>query len=417
MTLPKHLVIPMPHLHGVTVAVALRGGPRYEAREDGGLTHFLEHMIFRGAGARRTMSELMAAFERTGGEPEAYTTEDAFTVLLELDPQELRAGVELLTDVLLRPELRDLEAERALVLEERLERVDEEGHPSDLEDLSMALAFGGHPVGRSILGRKKQIERFTREDLERWREALVHRDNLAVALAGPLDVAEAEAALAPLREVPNGSPLRDDLPLPPAAGPRTVFHGAEGPQTELRFSFRGPGEREPGHAALRVLLDLLDGGPTGRLPQRLVDAGLAYNARAELVALPDGALVGLELAVAHAKVSDALDALRELVSGLADGIADEELERCALRRAQRARAWKDDARGVAEWAARRLLFELDPDLAAVRAAEAAVGREELTALAREVFDPRNLTVAGICPSQAQRRAVKRALVAWEEARV
>lgn len=410
--LPRHAVLPLPHLHTATLAVALRGGSRYEEREEAGLTHFLEHMLFRGAGERAGLPELMEAFERVGGEPEAYTSEDAITLVLELDPARLREGAELLADVLLRPSFTEIEAERALILEERLERVDAEGHPADLEDLAMGLAFAGHPLSRSILGRKSTIQSVTPADLHRWRERLVQRENVALAVAGPIEAAEAAAQLAPLAGLPAGDALPLQPPLPPASGPRTTFHRAEGPQTELRFCFRAPGERDPAFPALCVLVDLLDGGPTSRLPRELVDAGLAYNARAELVALPDGGLVALELAVAHRKVGEALETLRSLLAGLTEGVEGPELERAALRRAHRERLERDDARNQAEWAARRLLYDLDPDPATARAAEGVVSAEAIAELAATVFAPQNLSVAGICSRPATRRAVKSALANW-----
>jgi predicted Zn-dependent peptidase len=411
--IPPHVVLPLPHLHGVAVAVALRGGPRFEGKEEGGLTHFLEHMLFRGAGERQRISELMAAFERVGGEPEAYTGEDAITLLAEFDPRYLDEGVRLLADVLLRPAYGDLEAERALILEERLERVDEDGHPCELEDLAMGLAFRGHPLGRSILGRKRTIQGVTREDLESWRGRIVVRENVAVAMAGAVDEERARAALAPLRELPSAASLGSGSDLPEPGGPRSSFYLDEGgTQTELRLSFRAPGERDPAFPVLRVLTDLLDGGPTGRLPATLVDGGLAYNAGADLMSLHDGSLVGVELAVSHNKVEQALAALWELVSGFAKGVADEELERAALRREQRARKHLDDARGAAEWAARSHLYGLSTDAAQLRAAEAAVTASDLAALARRVFSPDNLSVAAICARKPQRR-IKKALAAWE----
>ncbi|MBL4845860.1 MAG: insulinase family protein, partial [Planctomycetes bacterium] len=175
--LPAWAAFPLPHLHSVALAVAIRGGPRYEGRGEQGRTHFMEHMVFRGAGRHDSLAEVMSAFERVGAEPEAYTSEDSITLLLELDPARVREGLELLADILLRPTWRDLESERAVILEERLERVDESGTPCDLDDIGLALAFPGHPAGRSILGRRRDIDAVKREDLEAWRAKIVTRAN------------------------------------------------------------------------------------------------------------------------------------------------------------------------------------------------------------------------------------------------
>lgn len=415
--LPTWRLYPRPHLHSVALALAIRGGPRHEGRGEQGLTHFMEHMVFRGAGPHETLAELMGAFERVGAEPEAYTSEDSITLLLELDPARLAEGVALLADLLLRPAWRDLESERAVILEERLERVDESGTPCDLEDISLALAFPGHPAGRSILGRRRDIDSIQRADLEAWREKIVTRGNLALALAGPLSEAEAAAALAPLAAIPDAAGpdvggLAQSEPLPDPEGPRHAFHRADGPQTQLRFSFRAPGEGDPSYPALRVLVDVLDGGPTSRLPLQLVDTGLCYSGRAELVAFADGSLVSIEVAVAHAKVAKVCEAVRHLCEGLWSEIAPLELERAALRRGHDARRLQDDARAVAEWASRKLLLGLPADLERARAEEAKIEPEALCALAARILHPSRLSVAALAPEGRPRKAIRKALDAW-----
>lgn len=410
--LPTWALYPRPHLHGVALALAIRGGPRHEGRGEQGLTHFMEHMVFRGAGDHATLAELMGAFERVGAEPEAYTSEDAITLLLELDPDRLEEGIALLADLLLRPGWRNLESERALILEERLERVDESGTPCDIEDISLALAFPGHAAGRSILGRRRDIDGIQTADLEAWRTKIVTRGNVALALAGPLDAARVEQALAPLKALSSGERLPDGDPLPDPPGPRHAFHRADGPQTQMRFSFRAPGEGDADYATLRVLIDLIDGGPTGRLPTQLVDSGLCYSGRAELVAFADGSLVTIEVTVAHTKVSRVVAAVRALCEGFWSEVDPAELERAALRRGHDARRLQDDPRAVAEWASRKLLLGLGADPERARAEEERVEASSLQALARRVLRPERLSLAALAPEGRPRKAIRKALDAW-----
>ena len=110
LSLVRSHAIELPHLHGASLAVALRGGPRHEGNGDGGATHFLEHMLFRGAGPFATARELLGAFEEVGGEPDAYTTEDSLVVLVELDPACLERACELVAHVLTAPRYDALEA-------------------------------------------------------------------------------------------------------------------------------------------------------------------------------------------------------------------------------------------------------------------------------------------------------------------
>lgn len=407
-----HTLVPLPHLHTASIAVAVRGGPRFEAAGEGGLTHLLEHVLFRGAGAYPDVRALLGAFEELGEEPEAYTEEDALVLAASVDPGRVGDASRLLATVLLEPHLCDLEAERAVVLEERLERVDEDGRDCDPDDLLMALAFGAHPLGRPVLGLEREVRAHRREDLARWRERLVRRPNLAVALAGPIEVREVEGLLAPFEAIPAGPALELGAPPPPQDGPRVSLHRLTGSQVDVRIAFRGPGEAAPEHAALRLLADVLDGGATARVPQ-LVDAGLAYQAHAEVAAFPDVSLLQLGVTVAPAKTAGALEALFDLARGVAEAPLADELARARARRARRARAERDDARGLADDAARRLAWGL-PSREAARAAEEAADEAAVLALARELVRPARASVLVLGElTRGQAAAVRRALRARE----
>lgn len=414
MTTPRAIGRHVPHVHRAAIAVLLRGGPRYERHDEGGLTHLLEHMLFRGAGPHRTARDLLGAFEAVGEEPDAYTCDDALGVLVEVDPARLREATRLLEHLLLEPRYHDLERERAVVLEERLGLVDEEGRPTDPDDVARALAFPGHGLARPVVGDERDIRRYRRRHLERLRRRLVRRGNVAVAIAGPAPAREATRAAARLlAALPPGEGATDPWQVPPVAGPRTAWQPASGsPQTDLRFTFRGPGLMDPTAPALGVLAEVLDGGAVSRLPLRLVDSGLAYDAWAEVVAFPDMSLLEVQVTLAHDKLGEATEEVLRLLSSLAR-VRDDEVERAAARRRHAARRWRDDPRAQAEWCARRALFDLPTDRAREDSLADAVRAADVAALARALFRPERLTavMVGSPPARA-RRAARRALERW-----
>jgi predicted Zn-dependent peptidase len=225
---------------------------------------------------------------------------------------------------------------------------------------------------------------------------------------------QVRAAVAPLA-FPAGPPLTDAGPLPVQDGMRLSFQRADGsPQTEVRLSFRGPGEADPRFAQLSVLADLLDGGPTGRLPERLVDSGLAYTARAELLNLPDVSLLELDVTCAHDKVPRAVASVLDMLTTLlVDGVFPEELERGRLRRRHLRRAVKDDVAGQAEDAVRRLIFGLEADPGPLLAREDAVNGDALVSLAAELFAPEQLSAVFFGDLGKKRsRRVKAILDQW-----
>lgn len=414
---PRAMGLRVPHVHRAAVAVLLRGGPRHEGPREGGLTHLLEHMVFRGAGPHATARDLLAAFEALGEEPDAYTCDDALGLVVEVDPARVDDAVDLLAHVLLRPRFRDLARERAVVLEERLGLVDEEGRPTDPDDVARALAFPGHGLARPVVGEERDILRYGRRDLERLRRRLVRRGNAAVAVAGPLPEARAaRAARRLLSALPAGAAV-EGAPLPPAAGPRTGWQPASGsPQTDLRFTFRGPGLGDPRAPALGVLADVLAGGAVSRLPLRLVDAGLAYDAWADVVAFPDASLLEVQVTLAHDKLARAATETLRLLSGLVR-VGHDEVRRAAERRRHAARRWRDDPREQAEWHARRALFDLPADRAAEEARADAVEAADVAALARALIRPERLTAVMVgAPPARERRAARQALERWVRAR-
>lgn len=411
-------VVTLPHLHRVAIAVLLRGGPRYEGEREGGLTHFLEHMLFRGAGPHATARDLLSAFEALGDEPDAYTCDDALGVVVDVEPRHLEDALLLLERVLLAPRYRDLEREREVILEERLALVDERGRPTDPDDVSRALAFGGHGLGRPVVGEERDIVRFDRRDLERLRARVVRRDNVAVAVAGPISRTRGErAARRLLAALPPGPALADARPLPPPRGPRTGWQPASGSQqTDLRFTFRAPGLGDPRSPALGVLLDVLDGGPVSRLPLRLVDSGLAYEAWADVTTFADASLLDVQVTLAHDKLGDAAGEVLSLLASLRR-VSDDDVTRATARRRHATMRWKDDPRAQAEWGARRALFDLPSDHAAEAARADAVRPRDVAALARDVFRPDGLTAVMVgSPPASQRAAARRALKRWAATR-
>ncbi len=161
------------------------------------------------------------------------------------------------------------------------------------------------------------------------------------------------------------------------------------------------------------MVDVLDGGPTARVPVEIVDAGLAYDARAELFALPDVSLVELDVSVANKKLPGVLQKLLGLASGVAKSVQSVEIERGRMRRRHLRRALRDDAMGHATWTARQLLHGLPDRRERSLAAEDAASPSQVVDLAREIFVPEGLTAMVLGePRKATRRKAKKLLESW-----
>jgi len=402
--------VPLPGREQVAIVAALRGGPRFEGRDESGLTHFLEHMFFRGT-RRLDHRALMAAFDDAGSEPQAHTGDDELVLSVVVTREKVAAGARLLSSVLLEPAFREIERERQLILEERLDLVNEDGEACDLDDVARRLAFPGQALGRSVLGEERDIRRVARRHLERHRRRLVRDGNLVVAIAGPVGPADVRAVSAAFARVPRGEAL-EPAPATPETG--FSFVRVEGsPRCDLRIQLAGPGEEA--RARLELLAGVLDGGPTSRLPLRLVDEGFAYDARGGVSGFPDFSLLEVDLSVSTERLLAALGRAFAVLRDLRRGIEPREVERARERALRHRRFGRDDVLGEAEWHAREALLGRFPDrrrqIAALRRTSVAHVRE----LAREVIRPERLGLALI--GNPSRRVLREARALAARARL
>src|SRR5580704_3958445 len=146
------VVAPLPQLHRSHVALWARVGSRFERGEENGISHFLEHMIYRGTARVPSAHAVNLAFERLGGSLFASTQVDHGIFSLTLPPESLDEACRLFGEVLSEPAFLDIDIERGIVVEEILEDLDDEGRQVDADNLSRALIYKDHPLGFTITG-------------------------------------------------------------------------------------------------------------------------------------------------------------------------------------------------------------------------------------------------------------------------
>jgi len=177
------------HDNSVTVGVWIDAGSRYETRESNGSAHFLEHMAFKGT-SRRTRIGLETEIENMGGHLNAYTSREQTVYYAKVFKQDLRKGVDILSDILLNSSLdkRNIEVERSVILRE-MEEVEKSTEEVIFDRLHLT-AFRDAPLGFTILGPVENIRNLQRRHLQDYIETNYSADRMVVAAAGPLDHAE-----------------------------------------------------------------------------------------------------------------------------------------------------------------------------------------------------------------------------------
>ena len=342
-----------PHLHSAVLAIYVKSGSRHERPEVMGVSHFLEHMFFRGSERHRDTVKMNAAVEAVGGNLNGVTTRDHGYYYTPFHPSGLAVGFDVLGDMLTQPLLVEIDTERQIILEEMLDEVDDTGRDIDIDNLSKAVLFAGNGLAHKIAGTPRTVKRISLDDLREHHRRMYVGGNMVVAVAGPLRHDRVlELANEALGKLPAGPAADDVAPAPMPEGPTVhLVDHEDSQQTELRMNFPGPPEDHPDFPALIIARRVLDDGLSSRLPYQVVEKrGLAYALHCGIDTFADVSIFEVEVATAHAKVPKVLQAVAEVLGGLCDGgPTEEELERAKQRHAMGLEFSLDSPSDLAGW--------------------------------------------------------------------
>src|SRR6056297_1131570 len=216
------VTVPMPHLHAAELFCFLGVGGRCETPQQAGVSHLLEHMIFRGTADYPTSLELERAFEEIGGAVNATTDMETTCFHSCLHPAYWSEAVALFASMLRRPRFTELAIEKRIVLEEAREDYNEAGEQINPDNLMVALMWPGHPLGKSLVGSPDSLAAIDRRTLENYYRSWYQPQNLVVCACGPLGREDLHQAVTSELGDWTGSTL------PTAVGsPRMVSAGPE----------------------------------------------------------------------------------------------------------------------------------------------------------------------------------------------
>jgi predicted Zn-dependent peptidase len=318
----------IPGVRSTAVGVWVRQGSAHEAQEVTGISHVLEHMVFKGT-ERRTALEIADSLEALGGSLDAYTSREHTSYQARVLDEHLPIALDVLADLVLVPRLdqADLDLEREVILEEIAQVEDT---PDDLVfELHSEQLWSGHPYGRSILGTKESVSDMRADTLRALHADRYVSNNLVVAAAGSVDHDEfVERVSEHFRAAPTGR--RATLVEVPAQAARGLSSVARaGSQTHIVFGTDAPGHAHPDRYALILLSAALGGGMSSRLFQRVrEELGLCYSVFTYQSFYRSAGLVGVYVGTRPATAGDAAEAVREELGRAArDGLSTEDLRR------------------------------------------------------------------------------------------
>ncbi len=354
------VVAPQPQLHRAHVGFYVRVGSRFESAKTNGISHFLEHMLYRGTPRLPHAHEVNLAFESLGGYLYAATQVDFGVFSVTLPSESIEEATPLFAEVLLEPTFADIAIEQEIVCEEILEDLDDEGRQVDADNLSRSLIYPTHPLGFTITGDEKRVRSFDRALLSQHHAKHYTAENSVLVFSGAIDPDRAlSLAEKSFGRMPRGSKIVGDPPVHDQKKPRFSLVENVSSQTELRVCFRGVPDRAPDRPAIDMLMRILDDGMSTRVYHRIVDdKGLCYDVNAAYDGYEDDGILDFAAGVQHARVATVTKELTTLFAELArTGPTDEELAKARRRNAWELRSMLDSPEELAAFYAAGLLFD------------------------------------------------------------
>jgi predicted Zn-dependent peptidase len=384
----------VPSIRSVTLGLWVRTGSRDEEPAQAGLSHFLEHLLFKGT-ERYSAIEIAEYFDGLGAVTNAATGKETTHLYGRFVDEHTEAAFDVLGEMFLEPTFPEIDSEREVVLEEIAMYEDE---PSDrVHDVLAQAIFGDHPLGRRVLGSSEVIAGVPIPEISAYHRARYVGPNLVVSAAGSVEH-EAIVELA-RRHLPTGSgdPAAPDT-SDPEGGPRLAFYPKETEQYHICFGAPGIRRDDDRRWTLGVLDSIFGGSTSSRLFREIREKrGLAYSVGSYSDSYLERGMVAMYVGTRAENVAEACEIIgRELELLRSEGVSDAELARAKEHVKGRTVLGLESTPGRMSRNARSSLFDM-PFLSIDEIIEKvdAVAAEDVAELAGELYAPERISAACI----------------------
>jgi predicted Zn-dependent peptidase len=392
-------------VRSIAVGLWIRTGSRDESPAQAGLSHFLEHLLFKGTD-RFSSREIDETFDSLGAEVNAGTGKETTSVYSRFLDRHLDQAFDVLADMVLHPSYPDIDSERDVVIEEIAMYEDE---PQDkVHDVLSTAVFGDHPLGRPIIGRADVVSSVPVPEIATFHDERYVGGNLVLAAAGNVDherLVELAQEKLDCPSLPGADGPSEAAPT--EINPRRCFHSKETEQYHLCVGGPGIARGDDRRFALRILDTVLGGSTSSRLFQEVREKrGLAYSVYSYASQFVDSGQIGIYVGTRPDNVGEAMEIIgRELTRVTAEGITAEELERARENVKGRTTLSMESTLARMNRLGSSVLMGLPVmSLDEILAALDAVTLDDVAELAAELYAPERLSAAGVGASEETFRA-------------
>lgn len=388
----------IPGVHSVAIGFWVKTGSRFEAPEEAGISHLIEHLLFKGT-SKRDAKQIAESIEAVGGQINAFTSKEYTCYYARVLAEYLPLAVDVLADMLCNSLFRedDIAREKHVVAEEIGMYEDT---PDDIiHDYFSRTIWKNHPLGRPIIGTNDSLSRITRDHILSYYKRHYCPSNLVVALAGRFQQNEAVDLLeTALGALPSGSINNNITPPQTTAALQTFYRDLE--QVQICMGVPGVSLYDEKIYVLQILNIILGGAASSRLFQRIrEERALVYAIYSYSLAFLDSGLFTVYAGTNPANCQDVLDLTWEEIQKIKEsGLTDQELSRAktqvkgSLLLAQESVLHHMHRLGKSELVYHRLIA-IEEILKKI----AALTGDDVQAFARDLFDPEHLTITVLGP--------------------
>ncbi len=316
----------MPQVRTAAIGLWIGAGSRYEALEVHGVSHFIEHLFFKGTHGRSALA-IAQAVDALGGQMNAFTDKEHTCIHVKVLANHLPPIVELAADMVLNSSFDPvaIERERQVITEEI--KMYEDSPDAMVQDLIAQTIWDGHPLGRPIIGTRKTVSRLRRADFVRYVEERYRPDNILVAVAGDIEHRAVTDLIAEHLGRWDGRAVAQETRAP-ALTPAVAIRSKEIEQVHLCMATRGCSAADEDRYVLAVLDNLLGGGMSSRLFQEIREKrGLVYSIASYPASYREGGLSVIYAAMSPENGPEVVRLILEEIAGLFGPLDEAELQR------------------------------------------------------------------------------------------
>ncbi len=401
------ITVPMKDNPTVTVLVLVATGSKYETKKENGISHFLEHMCFKGTEKRPTAHDISAELDALGSQYNAFTSQEYTGYYAKSEARHFAQIFDVVSDVYLHstfPE-KEIEKEKGVIVEE-INMYEDLPH-RHVHDLFMSLLYGDQPAGWNIAGTRENVRAFTRENFVRYHDSHYVPEATVVIVAG--QVVE-EAVLTEVERVfghkKRGSKGKKEKVIEQQTTPQLLLEFKQTDQTHIVLGVRTFDIYDKQNPVLTVLAALLGGGMSSRLFIKLrEEMGAAYYVRSDNDAYTDHGVFTISAGVTNGRVTEVMEGILAECAKLRDEpVSAKELSKVKEYLSGTMKLELESSDAWASYYGGQAV--LDRDMQSVEEIEREIRKvtaEEVQTMAQRIFQNQNLNGALIGPFKSEKQ--------------